>query len=132
MAALHLVLPVVQLFTSSWRLIIGGCLVGAGIIINLWADKLFKKRGTSVKPFEISTTLVTSGPFAFSRHPMYLGMLLILAGVGLCFGSLSPWFVVPIFVWQITRRFVRPEEGKLEGTFGETYLEYKRKVRRWL
>ena len=132
MAALHLVLPLVQLSTSSWRLIVGGCLVGAGIIINLWADRLFKQKGTSVKPFETSTTLVISGPFAFSRHPMYLGMLLLLAGVALCLGSLSPWFVVPAFVWQITRRFVRPEERKLEETFGETYLEYKRKVRRWL
>ena len=132
MAALHLALPVAQLFTSSWRLIAGGCLLGGGIAVNLWADKLFKEKGTSVKPFEPSTALVTNGPFAFTRHPMYLGMLLILAGVALCLGSLSPWLVVPAFLWQITRRFVLAEEAKLEATFGETYREYKRRVRRWL
>lgn len=132
MAALHLALPVAQLSASSWRLFVGGCLLGAGIAINLWADKLFKEKGTSVKPFEPSTALVTSGPFAFTRHPMYLGMLLILAGVALCLGSLSPWVVLPAFVWQITQRFVRPEEAKLEATFGETYREYKGRVRRWL
>ena len=132
MAALHLLVPVTQLFTSPWRVIVGGCPLGAGIAINLWADKLFKEKGTSVKPFEPSTALVTDGPFAFTRHPMYLGMLLILAGVALCLGSLSPWLVVPAFVWQITRRFVRPEEAKLEVTFGESYREYKRRVRRWL
>lgn len=132
MAALHLALPVGELFTSFWRLIVGGCLLGAGIAVNFWADKLFKEKGTSVKPLEPSTELVTNGPFAFTRHPMYLGMLFILGGVALCFGSLSPWFVVPAFFWQITRRFVRPEEDKLDATFGDRYRDYKRKVRRWL
>ncbi|HUL93042.1 MAG TPA: isoprenylcysteine carboxylmethyltransferase family protein [Burkholderiales bacterium] len=132
MIALHFLVPLVQLFTSTWHVVAGGCLLATGVGINLWTDSLFKRKGTSVKPFERTTALITEGPFTFTRHPMYLGMVLILAGVALCFGSLSPWLALPVFVWQITRRFIVAEEVKLEATFGARYVEYKDKVRRWL
>jgi protein-S-isoprenylcysteine O-methyltransferase Ste14 len=63
---------------------------------------------------------------------MYLGMTLILVGIALALGSLTPWLVIPVFIWQITVRFIAAEERKLEATFGNSYLEYKRRVRRWL
>jgi len=110
---LHLLVPVVQLFTWPLRVAAGGVLLAAGIALNLWADSLFKRVGTSVKPFEPTTALIVGGPFAFSRHPMYLGMVLILIGSALALGSLSPWVVVPVFVSQITRRFIVAEEAKL-------------------
>jgi protein-S-isoprenylcysteine O-methyltransferase Ste14 len=85
-----------------------------------------------VKPFEPSTSLVMAGPFAFSRNPMYLGMALVLAGIATALGSTTPWIVTPLFMWQVTRCFIVPEEHKLQATFGSRYLEYKAKVRRWL
>ena len=133
MIALHFVVPIGQLLTSwPFRIACGGILVAAGVALNIWADALFKRAGTSVKPLEATTALIVQGPFAFSRHPMYLGMLLILGGSAVTLGSVSPWLAIPVFMWKITRGFVVAEETKLEATFGAQYVEYKRKVRRWL
>lgn len=132
MVGLHFVIPLVQLISSSWRLVGGTTVLVVGVALNLWADSHFKRAGTTVKPFEVTTALIETGPFAVSRHPMYLGMVLILAGIALALGTLSPWLVIPIFVWQISVRFIAVEERKLEAAFGVRYLEYKAKVRRWL
>ncbi|MGO9444853.1 MAG: methyltransferase family protein [Thiobacillaceae bacterium] len=132
MVALHFVVPLAHVWATSWRIVFGGAVLVVGVVLNLWADRLFTRAGTAVKPFEPSTALIESGPFSITRHPMYLGMTLILAGIALALGTLSPWLVVPVFVWQITVRFIGAEERKLEATFGRSYLEYKRRVRRWL
>jgi len=63
---------------------------------------------------------------------MYLGMLLALVGLFLLLGSITPLFVIPIFVWAITKRFLLIEERALEERFGEEYIKYKDRVRRWL
>jgi protein-S-isoprenylcysteine O-methyltransferase Ste14 len=63
---------------------------------------------------------------------MYLGMVLLLAGIAIALGSATPWVVLPVFGWRITQRFIVFEEHKLEANFGPLYLAYKAKVRRWL
>ncbi|MGO9801907.1 MAG: methyltransferase family protein [Steroidobacteraceae bacterium] len=131
MTGLHFVVPWVQLFATPWRLI-GAVPVALGILLNMWADQLFKRAGTAVKPFEPSIALVVAGPFRFSRNPMYFGMVLVLAGIAIGLGSATPWLVVPLFVWRVTERFIVPEERKLEETVGQQYCEYKFKVRRWV
>ncbi|MGD0960803.1 MAG: isoprenylcysteine carboxylmethyltransferase family protein [Methylomonas sp.] len=131
MLGLHILLPVAQLVVFPWRMA-GAALVAIGVALNLWAFMLFKQAGATVKPFEPSMTLVLKGPFAFSRNPMYLGMLLTLAGIAVALGSATPWLVVPWFVWLVARRFIVVEESKLESAFGNHYIAYKEKVRRWL
>ena len=75
---------------------------------------------------------MTSGVFQFTRNPMYLGMTLILFGVSVCVGSMTA-FVSPVAFFFISeRRFIPPEEVVMENLFGENYLEYKRRVRRWV
>jgi len=130
MIALHMLVPVVQLFTFPWRLLGAGPVV-VGLVLNVWADRLFKRAGTAVKPFEPSVSLVLTGPFLFTRNPMYLGMVLLLTGIAVGLGSATPWLVIPVFVWQVTQRFIVAEERKLEVAFGHQYLEYKAKVRLW-
>lgn len=132
MALLDLFAPGAQLFSSLWRLAPGALILVAGLWLNVWADSLFKQAGTSVKPFEPTTVLVVTGPFAFSRHPMYLGMAFVLVGIAVALGSTIPWLVIPLFAWQVTNRFILPEERKLENAFGSKYAEYKSRVRRWL
>ena len=83
-------------------------------------------------PFERSTALVTTGLYRITRNPMYLGMLLILAGVALLSGSASTLLPIPVFAWAIQRNFIIGEERFLEQIFGAQYLDYKRQVRRWL
>ena len=131
MALLHVLVPVARLFSLPWRFS-GAVLIIAGLALNVWADGLFKRAGTSVKPFDPSSSLVLNGPFLFSRNPMYLGMVLVLAGIAVALGGATPWLVIPVFAWYVDRRFIVPEEHKLEATFGARFLEYKASVRRWI
>ena len=63
---------------------------------------------------------------------MYLGMVLMLIGISILLGSLTPFFVVVVFAVIMERVFIRVEERMMEETFGEEYLEYRAKVRKWL
>ncbi len=131
MPLVHFLFPVEKFINYPWNL--SGCgPLALGVILNLVADAAFKKQGTTVKPFEGSTTLITTGVFRFSRHPMYLGMVLILLGIAILMGSLAPFIVVVIFAAVMELVFIRTEERMLEQKFGNTWLEYKKRVRRWL
>ena len=111
---------------------VGILLLGVGIWLNIWADGLFKRENTTVKPFEKSSTLILEGPFRFSRHPMYLGMVVALLGVAILLGSLVSFLgaIACFITMQIV--FIPHEERALEETFGQKYLDYKNRVRCWL
>ena len=93
---------------------------------------IFKRRGTTILPFRESTALVTSGPFRYSRNPIYCGMIAMLIGLGVLLDSATPFVIVPVFGWIIDRYFIRREEADLETVFGAEYEAYKARVRRWL
>ncbi len=131
MVALHFVCPVKQIISGIFRYL-GAVLVVAGFWFNMWADLAFKKFKTTVKPFEPSNALITSGLFRITRHPMYVGMVFALLGLFVVLGSVAPIIMVPVFMIVMTVRFIIPEERDLERQFGEDFLGYKRKVRRWL
>jgi protein-S-isoprenylcysteine O-methyltransferase Ste14 len=85
-----------------------------------------------VKPLEESSALVTSGVYGLSRHPMYLGFVVLLAGVAILLRSLTPWLGVPALAVVLDRTFIVPEEGMLANRFGREWEQYKGRVRRWL
>jgi len=130
-AVLHFVLPVREVVGSFWRLL-GMVPLAVGIFLNLAADRAFKKYGTTVKPFEESNVLVTEGVFRVSRHPMYLGMVLILLGAAVLLGSVTPFAVVAVLAVVFDRVFIAPEERMLEEAFAERFREYRKRVRRWI
>ena len=132
MVVLHLVAPAPSLVVWPWGGVLGGTLILLGIALNLWADGLFKRVGTTVKPDELARVLVVDGPYALTRHPMYLGFVLIVVGTACALGSAAPWLVVPVFVAVVRQRYVLPEEAKLTVVFGDRYREYGRRTRRWL
>ena len=103
-----------------------------GLAFDLVADSLFHRAGTTVMPYAESQKLITSGVFRVSSNPMYLGFALILLGAAAMFGTLSPFLVVPAFMLLTWRQFIRTEEKMLEEKFGPAYLDYKKKVRRWI
>jgi len=119
-------------FKSFTALIIGGVLALLGFALLIRSSSLFRKAGTAINPFEESTELVTSGPFRFSRNPMYLAMIVMLLGVCLMLGSLGPVFALLLFVAIIRELFIKVEERKLHATFGAAYDDYCWKVRRWI
>lgn len=85
-----------------------------------------------MKPYEESKDLVTDGIFRISRHPMYLGMVLILLGISILLSSLTPFIVVTTFAVIMETVFIRVEEQMMQETFGLEYVEYKQKVRKWI
>jgi protein-S-isoprenylcysteine O-methyltransferase Ste14 len=131
MGILHLLWPGRNFISFPWTLL-GMLPIAVGISFNLVADQAFHKAGTTVKPSEQPTVLVTDGLFRFSRNPMYFGFVLLLAGVAVLLGSLTSWLVVPAFGIAMDRGFIAMEERRLEQTFGQAWTEYRKKVRRWL
>ena len=127
-----LVLPSHGIDPSPLRYLIGGLLVGVGIALNLTSDQQLKRAQTTVKPYGEPATLVTGGAFRLTRNPMYLGMALILAGAAVAFGGLLALVCPLVFVIAVQRWFVRTEEANAQAAFGERYLAYRTRVRRWL
>jgi protein-S-isoprenylcysteine O-methyltransferase Ste14 len=119
-------------FISFPLSLIGIVPVVIGAVLNYWADHIFKIRGTTVKPYEKPSSLITEGPFGWCRHPMYLGMLAILFGASFLCGTVVS-LVGPVLFWIIMRvRFLREEEQSMRSTFGDEYLQYRKKVHAWM
>src|SRR3989338_7086576 len=106
--------------------------LAGGFTLMMRARCLFQKCKTPVKPTEIPTAIVTDGPYRATRNPMYLGFILMLLGTTFLVGTL-PMFLAPlVFFLIINLAFIPYEEAKMEGIFGQKYLDYKKRVRRWL
>ena len=131
MLALHFLFPIAWIVPPLWNLL-GLVFLVAGVIINLIADKAFHQAGTTVKPFEESSMLVTDGVFQISRNPMYLGFVLILTGTAMLLRSLSPYLIILAFAFSVDRIFIKVEEGMLAKKFGTAWKQYKSRTRRWL
>ncbi len=128
---LHFVLPIKRIIYPPY-IYFGYLFIVFGGVLNIWADTLFKKSKTTVKPNKTPTSLETSGPFRISRHPMYLGMVAILLGVAIVHGTIIT-FIFPLFFAVLMEiKFIPLEEKNLEKAFDEEYRKYKKKVRRWI
>lgn len=105
-----------------------GLLVVAAAVIS------FRRQRTTVNPMtpEASTAVVTGGVFRISRNPMYLGMLLALAGWAAYLANATAFLLLPVFVIYLNRFQIRPEEQALLSRFGPAYSEYMAAVRRWI
>lgn len=131
MVGLHMGLPGAQILDGPLRYA-GLPLLVAALALVLWAASLFRKAGTTLRPFEEPSALVLDGPYRWSRNPIYVGMVGALLGIALMLGSASPFLVVPLFAALIDVRFIRAEEAVLEKSLGAAYGAYKARVRRWL
>jgi len=103
---------------------------GLAVVLSAWLG--FRRAKTGIVPFSESTALVTSGIYRVTRNPMYLGMVLVLAGIALKLGSLGAWIPIPLFVLIIQHRFIRNEEIFLAGIYGDEYRDFMTRVRRWI
>ena len=119
------------LLPGRWHLV-GIAPIAIGLAIAVAAVRQFTRAETNIVPLTESTTLVTDGIFRFTRNPMYVGMIAVLAGTALLLNDLWPWLVIVPFGLVIRVGFVRPEEALMDETFGEHYRRYEASVRRWL
>ena len=120
-------------FLSDRLAWIGGpIMVGAALVLAAWAGLTMHAGGASIPTGEPTDVIVQDGPYRFSRNPIYLAMLLLLAGIGVWANSL--WFVgltivaTALLSWGAISR----EEAYLQRKFGTRYSAYKESVRRWL
>jgi protein-S-isoprenylcysteine O-methyltransferase Ste14 len=120
-----------HLLPPPWQWL--GCVpIVVGVLIAVLASRQFAQVGTNIIPLTKSTALVTNGMFARTRNPMYLGMVLTLAGLAWLLNSALPWLVLVVFIAILKLRFIRHEEALMAQTFGDQYLQYKQQVRRWM
>ncbi|MDD2239367.1 MAG: isoprenylcysteine carboxylmethyltransferase family protein [Kiritimatiellae bacterium] len=131
MLAAHFLVPIRQILSFPWTLW-GAVPLLVGAALAAYALRIFRRHRTTPTPFGRPHRLVTSGPFRFSRNPMYLGILLMLSGVAGLLGTATPWLVIPALGALFAVFFIRQEEKQLEITFKDTYRRYCSRVRRWL
>jgi protein-S-isoprenylcysteine O-methyltransferase Ste14 len=119
--------------SASARYWIGGSIVvGALATLGLWSLILFRRSGEDPNPFKPTFQMVRQGPYRFTRNPMYLAMLLVCVGFAVMLENFWILLLTPVASFVLQRYAVTPEEEYLERRFGEEYVAYKRRVRRWL
>lgn len=114
------------------RIVAGLVCIGMGLFLQLSASGRFRREGTDIKPWKTTKLIVDDGVFRFSRNPIYLGFVLIYAGLAFGFSSLGALIMLPIVILVIHTQVIAREERYLEAKFGDAYLAYKARVRRWL
>ncbi|MDI1319088.1 MAG: isoprenylcysteine carboxylmethyltransferase family protein [bacterium] len=127
----HWLCPIPLLPTLPARLLGAGLALAAGAQA-FWASRIMHRAGTNVNPDKPTIAIVAAGPYRYTRNPMYFSLCLLLLAIGLLLDGVLPvLFVVPL---ALTLHFgvVRREERYLAAKFGETYLAYQRRVRRWI
>src|SRR6476646_1825514 len=120
------------IFVQAMALWPGLALVVLAVAIATWGRRTMRSAGTNVNPMRPTTAIVTSGPFRFSRNPLYFSMTLLYFGLTLAFNTW--WGIVVLVPLLIIMHYgvVLREERYLEQKFGETYRQYRSKVRRYL
>tara|TARA_B100001057_G_scaffold418705_1_gene438089 strand:- start:208 stop:654 length:447 start_codon:yes stop_codon:yes gene_type:complete len=105
-----------------------------GLSIFLLAVKAFGRQKTTVNPLEPrqASSLVVSGIFKFSRNPMYLGMFIVLLSISFKFNLVGGIVISLFFYLFITKFQIIPEEEAMNELFGDEYIEYSNKTRRWI
>jgi protein-S-isoprenylcysteine O-methyltransferase Ste14 len=111
---------------------VGIILILFGTVLNVWSVAHLGKRNTTLGFHGMPTELVVDGPFRISRNPIYLSGVMLTFGVALLLGSLIVFGFLTAVSIVLNNWYIPAEEAILEQTFGETYRQYKRKVRRWI
>jgi protein-S-isoprenylcysteine O-methyltransferase Ste14 len=120
-----------SLFAGWPRWIGAGLLAAPSGALALWALITFRTADTAIEPWEPARNLVTHGPYAYVRNPMYVALTLLTAAVAV--GVDLPWALVllPVAVAVTDRHVIAREEVHLAHVFGDAYRAYCRRVRRW-
>lgn len=127
----HFLIPIKQIIYFPYTLV-GILFFIGGIVFSIKEKKRFLKLKTNVNTFKEPNILLTDGLFKYTRNPMYVGLVIVLLGIAILFGSVSPFIIVVLFIIMTDRVYIKIEEKILFDTFGETYLNYKKSTRRWI
>jgi len=131
---LHRLVPLKYLPRTSRGigLTVGITCIGTALTIGISGFRQMRAANTNVNPTQPATTIVTEGPFRFTRNPLYLGMTLIYVGILFLVNSLWLILILPAVLALMNIGVIEREERYLERKFGAQYLAYKQRVRRWI
>jgi protein-S-isoprenylcysteine O-methyltransferase Ste14 len=116
----------------GWTRWLGLALFTLPFLFAMWAARTFRRHQTPVKPLGKVTGIVDEGPFAFTRNPMYLSLMVMYVGGALLFALPWAWvLLIPVFL-SLHFGVILPEERYLAATFDEPYRRYTERVRRWI
>ena len=129
---LHYFFPIKKVIFSPY-IYLGIPLILLGLYWNwVWVANRFRREKTTIDPNVMPSKFVTDGLFKFTRNPTYLGMVFTFIGISIMLGTISS-FGIPVIFLILTDRFVIViEEKNMEKKFGKKYLNYKKRVRRWM
>jgi protein-S-isoprenylcysteine O-methyltransferase Ste14 len=118
------------ILSSNARYWLGGALLAFGLFLAIWGHRVMERAGTNVNPTLPATALVATGPFRYSRNPLYVALTLVYVALALLANALCVLvWIVPVLV-LMHYGVVRREEQYLEAKFGDAYREYRSRVRR--
>ena len=117
---------------GTWRIAVGWVVLAAFVLWNGWALLLFAWHRTGLLPGQATRQILTQGPFARSRNPLYVGLLALHLGLALVVPSSWALLLLPASAALLHWGAIRPEERFLTETFGDEYTAYAARVRRWL
>ena len=112
--------------------VLGWPLVGGGMALTTWFIRTMRGADTTIDANKPVSSLVQDGPFRYSRNPGYLSLAMLYAGIAILRNALWAILLLPLVLYVIQREVIEREERYLQRTFGEEYLAYKRRVRRWV
>ena len=112
--------------------VLGWPLVGGGMALAAWFVRTMRAVDTTIRIDKPVSSLVQNGPFRYSRNPGYLSLTMLYAGIAVLRNALWAILLLPLALYVIQREVIGREERYLERTFGEEYLDYKARVRRWV
>ncbi len=110
----------------------GWPLVLAAAVLVVWAQRTMAGAGESSNVYKPNSAIVSTGPYAFTRNPMYLSLTLLCGGISLIVNTVWPIVLLPAVLMVIHHGVIRREERYLERKFGDVYRQYRARVRRWL
>ena len=111
---------------------LGGILIGIGMLLALSAVRVFFQARTNLRPDRPSSALVRTGPYRFTRNPMYVSLTIVYGGVAVMMQSLWSLLLLTLVLAFIRIKVIEREEAYMERRFGAEYLRYKSEVRRWV
>ena len=124
--------PLAVLPATGLHTLVGSASIAAGALLVRWSFLTMRRLGTSADPGRAALALATSGPFRFSRNPIYVAMTVFYVGIACLLNAAWPLFLLPVLLLVMQRGVIRREEHYLAERFGEAYASYRSRVRRWL
>ncbi len=117
---------------TGWLSVAGAVLALAGGAVAIWGFRTLKGAKTTIHVHEVSSALVDGGPYALSRNPLYVALTLLYLGLTIGLGLTWPLLLLPPTIALVQVLVVQREEARLTAWFGQDYLDYKARVRRWI